>query len=189
MTISAAPEPGQGGLDPRLDGFVAPDASGWTVGFDRTYETTPADLWACLTEPDRMSGWLGPVERLTLAPGGEVVLLLHPQNGARLEAEILEMVPNRLLELSWTVPEHRSTPRFEGSILRLEVTSRGGHAALSFRQRHLPAARTPYILAASHLRLDQLPSVPGAQAKIDPERFGALKDRYLVVAQHAGVPA
>lgn len=163
---------------PLRDGFLSYDLLGLTVAFDRVYAAPMAELWACLTKPDRMSGWLGPVEEIDLRIGGNIVLCLHPQNGAWLHGEILAFEEGRRLEFTWTVPAHGQTPEFSGTVLALGLSPVPGGCRLQFRHRGVPEPRVPYLLAASHLRLDQLPTQPGAQATIDRQRFEALRDLY-----------
>ena len=46
-------------VDPR--GVLIPGDGGVTVRFERSYRTTPADLWSAVTDPERLARWLGPV--------------------------------------------------------------------------------------------------------------------------------
>jgi len=161
------------------DGFLSYDLLGLTVAFDRTYRVPMADLWACLTQPDRMAGWLGPVEEIDLRVGGRIVACLHPQNGAWLHGEILALEGGRRLEFTWTVPAHGQTPEFSGTVLALGLgPAPGGGSRLLFRHRGVPQQRVPDLFAASHLRLDQLPTMPGARAVVDRQRFLALRELY-----------
>lgn len=160
------------------DGFLSYDLLGLTVAFDRIYRVPMAELWACLTEPDRMAGWLGPVEEIDLRVGGHIVLCLHPQNGAWLRGEILALEDGRKLEFTWTVPAHGQAPDFSGSVLALGLGPAPGGSRLLFRHRGVPESRVPDILAASHLRLDQLPTASGARMVVDRQRFLALRELY-----------
>lgn len=161
-----------------LDGTVWVQGERRIVRFNRHYDVTPARLWVGITQPELVAGWLGPVEKFELAPGGDVVVLLHPKNGAWLRGKVLQIAIPRMIELSWTVPAHGTAPTFCGSTLRLEVHAEGAGSRLSFAHSLPDATRVLDILAAFHLRLRQLPSAVGQEARVDREEFLAMRSRY-----------
>ena len=143
---------------------------------------TPEQLWAGITQPDLIAGWLGPVTRFDLHVDGEIVLLLHPGNGAWLRGNVTAIEVPRMIEFTWNVPAHGTAPAFVGGALRLEVQRHERGACLKFSHALPGPARVLDILAASHLRLEQLSSKPGRIASVDRERFLALRARYEAAA-------
>lgn len=92
-------------------GVLTPGEVGVTVRFERRYATTPDDLWSCVTEPERLGRWLGPVYG-DLRVGGRYELRMgddvagSPQNAA---GEVLECdAPGRLV-LTWEFPGEEAT--------------------------------------------------------------------------------
>jgi uncharacterized protein YndB with AHSA1/START domain len=82
----------------------------------RRYDATPAEVWAALTDEDSIGRWLAGVVDVELVPGGAFVL----DNG--VDARVVEVEPERVLELDWRVGgEEPSVVRFE-----LEADERGG---------------------------------------------------------------
>jgi uncharacterized protein YndB with AHSA1/START domain len=82
----------------------------------RRYDATPAEVWAALTDEDSIGRWLAGVVDVELVPGGAFVLA----NG--VDARVVEVEPERVLELDWRVGgEDPSVVRFE-----LEADERGG---------------------------------------------------------------
>ena len=82
----------------------------------RRYDATPAEVWAALTDEDSIGRWLAGVVDVELVPGGAFLLA----NG--VDARVVEVEPERVLELDWRVGgEEPSVVRFE-----LEADERGG---------------------------------------------------------------
>jgi uncharacterized protein YndB with AHSA1/START domain len=82
----------------------------------RRYDATPAEVWAALTDDDSLGRWLAGVVDVELVPGGAFVLA----NG--VDARVVEVEPERVLELDWRVGgEEPSVVRFE-----LHDDERGG---------------------------------------------------------------
>ncbi|WP_394839077.1 SRPBCC domain-containing protein [Pendulispora rubella] len=161
-----------------LDGMVWVHGERSIVRFDRRYTVTPERLWEAITQPELVAGWLGVVDRYDLQVGGEIALLLHPDKGAWLRGTILDIEAPRLVEFTWTVPAHGTVPEFTGSSVRLEVYPDALGSRLSF-VHFLPDSRRVFdILAASHLRLNQLPPAKGQRALVDRERFLTMRARY-----------
>ncbi|MET0788625.1 MAG: SRPBCC family protein [Cellulomonas sp.] len=92
-------------------GVLTPGEVGVTVRFERRYATTTADLWSCVTEPDRLRRWLGPVYG-DLRAGGRYELRMgddvagSPQNAV---GEVLECDAPRRLVLTWEFPGEEAT--------------------------------------------------------------------------------
>jgi len=90
----------------------------------RRYAASPADIWAALTLPECLAGWLGSGQLELVAGGGLDLELL---DGTRVTGQVRTVDPRRLLELDWEADgEEPSVVRFElaadgaGTVLRLE---------------------------------------------------------------------
>ncbi|WP_456825206.1 SRPBCC family protein [Cellulomonas sp. P5_E12] len=110
-------------------GVLVPTGTDVSVRFERRYRTTPEDLWASITEPARLSRWLGPVYG-DLRVGGRYELRMgedvagSPQNAV---GDVLECDAPRRLVVGWSFPgedESRVSvtirPDGDGSVLVLE---------------------------------------------------------------------
>ena len=75
-----------------------------TVTFTRRYATTAADLWAALTEPERVARWLGPLEG-DLRVGGVYRLRMGDDDAQTASGEILacDAAAGRLA-VAWSFP-------------------------------------------------------------------------------------
>jgi uncharacterized protein len=82
------------------------------VRFERLYDYTPEELWAALTDPVQLSGWLAEVPTFQAEVGGTVAIDFG--EGGEVRGEVLALEPQRLLEYSWTFTgESESVVRFE----------------------------------------------------------------------------
>lgn len=94
------------------------DGGGVRVAFRRAYPTTVDDLWAAVTEPDRVRRWLGPVYG-DLRVGGRYELRMGEDvadSDQNARGEVLECDPPRRLVVTWVFPSERET-RVEVRIL------------------------------------------------------------------------
>jgi uncharacterized protein YndB with AHSA1/START domain len=60
----------------------------------RVYDTTPADLWDCLTRPERIKRWFAPVS-------GDLVLGGKYQVEGNASGTVLACEPERRIEVTW----------------------------------------------------------------------------------------
>jgi uncharacterized protein YndB with AHSA1/START domain len=119
---------------------------GSAVRFERRYDADPEQLWAALTDPDRVARWLAPVSG-DLIVGGEVRIDFG--GGARAVALIRSCDPPRTLVLEWVFPDGLPTP------LRVELRRDGDFTVLVLDHAHFPASPVEYA-AAWQVHLDQL---------------------------------
>ena len=102
-------------------GTITPDG----VRFERLYDATPAELWAALTDPEQIRGWLANVSRWSLTPGAEWQIRFDDGSAG---GEVVSVDEGRSLELTWVEQESESVLRFElrpqeqGTLLVLEHT-------------------------------------------------------------------
>ncbi|WP_273651424.1 SRPBCC family protein [Cellulomonas fimi] len=87
-------------------GVLTSTPAGTTVRFERRYATDVDDLWSCLTEPDRVARWLGPLLG-DLRVGGRFEVRMgddvddSPQNAT---GDVLVCDRPHRLDVTWSFP-------------------------------------------------------------------------------------
>jgi len=105
-------------------GELVPTGPTVTVRFERTVSAPPEEVWAALTDPTLIEGWLTQAE-FEPAEGGKVHLV-WPDDQGEMHGSVTKFVPHRELEYSWNESSGTSLLHFEvepavsGSTLRLE---------------------------------------------------------------------
>jgi uncharacterized protein YndB with AHSA1/START domain len=118
------------------------------VRFERLYDYTAAELWAALTDPVQLAGWMAEVPTFEAEVGGSVVIDFG--EGGEVRGEVLAHEPERVLEYSWTFTgEGESVVRFE-----LRPQERG--TLLVLDHRALGRAFGVGYAAGWHAHLDML---------------------------------
>ena len=103
-------------------GTLEPTGPTITVRLERAVSAPPETVWAALTEPKQLVGWLAEAE-LDPAEGGSVHLVWPDQ--AEMHGSVTRWAPHSELEYSWNESSGSSLLRFElepagaGSTLRL----------------------------------------------------------------------
>lgn len=159
-------------------GAYRADGERISVRFERMYDAAVERVWAAVTEPEQLRGWL--------AAGGAV---LEPRVGGRFEVRmtpgeketawgtVLAFEPPRLLEVEW---------RYEGedeSVLRIELEACGEQTLLVLDHRLLQRSQAPGYGAGWHAYLDALEDVlGGASPGSWDERFQARLEDYRQAA-------
>jgi uncharacterized protein YndB with AHSA1/START domain len=163
-------------------GLYRSDGERRSVRFEREYDASVEEVWAALTEPDRLRGWL--------AAGGAV---LEPWTGGRFEVRmtpgeaetawgtVLAFAPPRLLEVEW---------HYEGedeSVLRIELQPRGSRTLLVLDHRRLQSTQAVGYGAGWHAHLDALDDVlggvsPGSWEHRFQARLGAYRQAAATAA-------
>lgn len=150
-----------------------------TVHFERIYDYRQEELWAALTEPEQLRGWLGEVE-IELRLGGRVVIRFGDSADEITEGTIRELDPPRLLEYDWTYPGETE------SVLRLELEPRGEGTLLVLDHRRLSEAAAVGYGAGWHAHLDALEAVGTSGPRLDwDKRFAELLPEYRAAAERA----
>jgi uncharacterized protein YndB with AHSA1/START domain len=81
------------------------------VRFERRYDATPEQVWAALTQPEQLRGWLAAPKLWSLEPGAAYELAF---DDGSVSGRIVTVEPARLLEITWGSPaEPESHVRFE----------------------------------------------------------------------------
>ena len=88
-------------MEARLDGTVKRSDGRYDVHFERHFDAPVERLWAAVTEPELLEGWLGgPVDELELTEGGNVVIQIHPKGPATVYGKVIRVEPLEVLELT-----------------------------------------------------------------------------------------
>lgn len=170
-------------METTLDGTVRPAEGRYEVRFERHFDAPPERLWAAVSEPGLLEGWLGgPVDELELAEGGNVVIRIHPAGPATVYGKVIRVDPPKLLELTWDVPAWRNVPDFFGTTMRWEVGQDGGGSRLIL-VHSLPADVAWHVhamLGAWHLHLDALPATLAGEPipRFEEQDFFDIRGRY-----------
>lgn len=133
-------------------GVLVPTGADVSVRFERRYPTTPEDLWASITEPSRLSRWLGPVYG-DLRVGGRYELRMGEDvAGSQQNAvgDVLECDAPRRLVVGWSFPGEDES--------RVSVTIRpdGGGSVLVLEHLGLSESAARGYGAGWHASLGQL---------------------------------
>jgi len=158
-------------VDPR--GVLIPGDGGVTVRFERSYRTTPADLWSAVTDPERLARWLGPVY---LRAGGRYELRMGddvPSADQNATGEVRECdEPNRLV-LTWSFPGEQPT------LLEVEIRPADDGAVLVLQHQVLTEEAARGYGGGWHATLDQLGDhVADRPVRSWTELFGAALPAY-----------
>ena len=145
--------------------------------FERTLPHPIETVWAALTEPDHLAGWLAPGE-IDPRPGGRVHLQF-PGGGNVIDATVTEADPPRLLAFPWSGRDGEAGPvRWELSPAR----DGGTRLVLTHTLPSGAADGRPAVLAAWHMHLDMLAGVlAGRPVPFSRDRFRDLRDHYAQI--------
>jgi uncharacterized protein YndB with AHSA1/START domain len=120
------------------------------VRFERTFDATPEELWAALTEPGQLRGWLAEARRFEPFEGGAVELRFGDGEDERAYGTVRVFDPPRVLEYSWDWPGE------DGSIVRYELVPQGEATLLVLDHRGLPSGAAVGYAGGWHAHLDCL---------------------------------
>ena len=154
-----------------MEGVLRKDGERMAVRFERELEATPSEVWAALTEPSLLEGWLAAAE-VDLRVGG--VVRLRFDDGQMEGGRILELDPPRVLEYEWTFPREPT------SVVRFELEPVGGERTrLVLDHRLLDEKSGPGYGAGWHSHLDALTAIlAGTGAGDWWKRYEALRPSY-----------
>ena len=168
-----------------LWGELALDGPRRSVTVEREYPATPAELWAALTEPERLARWIGRYEQTAdgfrLAMGG-------PDADAVVDGRVLACEPDRRLLVTW---RFRGAGQVEAPTeLEAVIEPAGeGRVLLTLTHRRVQAVTASVYGAGWQDVLTHLARELGAEASpqehdgylgeaADPAAFDAALDEY-----------
>jgi uncharacterized protein YndB with AHSA1/START domain len=147
------------------------------VRFERLYDATPEELWAAITDPEQIRGWLANVTRWSLTPG-ESWGLSFDDGG--VDGRIVAVEPGRRLELTWVEGERAE------SLLSFEVQPREGGALLVLEHTRLADESRVGFGAGWQAHLEALDRVLRGEPEADWwMRFEELRPVYAALAPPA----
>lgn len=152
-----------------------------SIRYEREYDAAVEDVWAAVTEPEQLRGWLA-VGGAVLEPrvGGRFEVRMAPGEEETAWGKVLAFDPPHLLEVEW---------RYEGeeeSTLRIELERRGDGTLLVLDHYLLQAAQAAGYGSGWHAYLDALDDfLAGRAIGSWDERFRARLEDYRALASGA----
>ena len=149
-----------------------------SVRFERLYDATPDELWAALTDPAQIRGWLAEATRFELVVGGEVELRFGDDGGdeAVTRGRIRQLEPGRVLEYDWHHPGESE------SVVRFELVPKEQGTLLVLDHRHLEAESAPGYGAGWQAHLEALAAPFTGDADRWWRRYEELRPEYVAAA-------
>ena len=155
------------------------------VRIEDRYDTTIDDLWAAITEPDRLARWHGQVEG-DLRPGGEFRVYREAddiESTGRVEAC---EPPRRLLvttrETDESYRKGQGTPPFDATI-EATLTADGDQTILVMEVQGMPLDKIAVYGAGWQIHAENLAAYLGGRERGDTEaRWGELVPPYQDLA-------
>jgi uncharacterized protein YndB with AHSA1/START domain len=127
---------------------------GYVLTFERQLPHSVDKVWTALTDPGRISSWLGGEgSSIELRVGGRVHF---PQHG--VESNVVALDPPRMIEWGWTSPAHG----WDGGTVRWELSEAGGgtYLTITHNMPELDPETDRRILKDMDIDPDEFPAVP-----------------------------
>jgi len=155
-----------------LLGTATRDGAETVVRFERVLPAPGAEVWAALTQPDRLGGWLADT-RLEPRHGGTVTLRVDTP-AAAVTGHLTRIEAPRVLEYTWTAPGEP-----DGTV-RWQLIPIGPRCFLLLTHTIHGEQPPEGTLAAWDLRLERLAAQLGGgpAGPVTDERFRRLRDQY-----------
>jgi uncharacterized protein YndB with AHSA1/START domain len=143
------------------------------VRFERVYDYRPEELWAAITEPEQIRGWLGETE-LDLDGGRGSIRF---DGGGSVGLRVRRVEPGKLVEYDWEIPGEPP------SVLRVELEPQDRGTLLVLDHRRLSAAQATGYGAGWHAHLDALEQLLVGGSIVWDERFDEVQPAYVESAE------
>ena len=162
-------------------GTLRGDGERCAVGFRRLYDFTAEELWAALTDPERLGRWLAQAPRFDREAGGYVELVFGAGSGdQRASGRILTWDEPHVLEYEWRFPGE------DDSIVRFELQPQEFGTLLVLDHRQLGRAAGAGYGAGWHAHLDALGRLYEFSDAAWTRRFEELLPDYRAQADELG---
>lgn len=131
-------------------GAITAEGNRRTLRFERAYATGGDDLWAAITEPERLARWFARVGGNLRTGGTYEVVFDEDDPSQRAWGTVLECDPPHHLAVSWIFGDDQK------SVLVVDLLEDGDRTRLELVHRALPRGATAGYGAGWHTYLDQL---------------------------------
>ncbi|MEW9677290.1 SRPBCC family protein [Lentibacillus sp. L22] len=123
-----------------------------TATYQRLLQHDPEEVWAYLTENNKLQQWFPELEIQTLQNGGEILFNLG--DGSYEHMQITEAVTNRIFAFEW-----------DKNAVRFELLVQASGSTLVFKEYlHEVTTHTPKDLAGWHVCLDVIEALLDGQS-------------------------
>jgi len=158
-------------------GVARKSSDGYDITFERHIEHPLADVWAMLTEPDKIGTWFCARVELEGRVGGAMIEH-HDHVGMDVFGEVTRWEPPHVFEHSWWFGDATESPR-DSVLWQLFPEESGTRLALTDRRQSLDGVEGG--LAGRHICLDVLSAVlDGADPREHAAPEGAFRDGQFV---------
>ncbi|GAA4917034.1 SRPBCC domain-containing protein [Nesterenkonia rhizosphaerae] len=156
---------------PQPPGFADITLNGGTgrIRFERYLNTSLADAWSAVTQPERVARWFAPI-----TVDGQEWITYWDDGREYAKGEIRQCEPQRLLELTWHASD--DTKPLAETLLRVTLEEDDAGVLLTLEHKDLQAADFSQYAPGWHAYLDRL-------AEGDPDldwsqRYHQLRSQY-----------
>jgi uncharacterized protein YndB with AHSA1/START domain len=154
-----------------MDGIVRKIDGGYELRFERRLKHPVEKVWAALTQPERLAGWLAEAD-IELVEGGRIELRFD-NTGHVIKGKVTNVNPPTLFEYMW------SSKDAEDTLVRWELHPESDGCLLVLTHTFFGPAELAKMLAGWHVHLDILSSVLSGQPLEWPwSRWEELRDKY-----------
>ncbi|HEY7022435.1 MAG TPA: SRPBCC family protein [Ktedonobacterales bacterium] len=167
-----------------LGSLRAADGKG-VVRIEDRFDTAIDDLWAAITDPDRLARWYGQVEG-DLRPGGEFRVYLEAddiESAGRVEA----CEPPRRLRVTTRETDEsyrkgQGAPPFD-EVIEVTLTADGDQTLLVIELQGMPLDKIAFYGAGNQIHVENLAAYLAGRARVDTEvRWNELVPLYQDLA-------
>jgi uncharacterized protein YndB with AHSA1/START domain len=146
-----------------------------TLHFERHYDATVEEVWAAISDSDRVARWLLCDAKLEPVVGGTVFFRWEGEDGGEVNGVVSVCEPPRLLEYSWREGDSESVVRFE-------LLPSAGGVSLVLDHRRIAKRAVAGMGAGWHSHLDALAASLAGQPFEWWPRFNQLQPDYEELA-------
>ncbi len=155
----------------RILGSLRSTAGKGVVRIEDRYPTDVKDLWAAITEPSRLAGWLGEVDG-DLRPGGKFRLYV-PTDNVENAGQVEACEPPRRLRVTMRETDEsyrkgQGAPPFD-KVTEATLTPDGDHTILVIEVRGLPLDKIAFFGAGWQIHAENLATYIAGRERGDTE--------------------
>lgn len=137
-------------------GTLVEDGAFATLTFRRVYPHSLEHVWAAISTPEGLRGWLSCSHAVIDARVGGTIEMVSGPARYHSTGAILAWQPPRLLEYEWNVAPVPEMPGGERAIFRFELTPDGAATHLLVTYRRITRQTARGFLPGVHAFLDRL---------------------------------